>query len=273
MQVELNHLTLRFAALRILEPGRVARIAASIHMEGQKNPVLLVAGGTLVDGYHRVAALKGLARDQVTAVELAVDEGEALILAWQWESGRKKSPLEEAWLLAELVSRGETVTGLARRLQRPKSWVSQRLGLVGTLPRSVQDAVRSSKIPTHSAMKCLLPMARMDPKACETLVAALYGPVSARQVEAVYGAWRRAAPEVRQRIEQNPMLFLKVEDAEKKPDDRLIVALEGITRGCHAARKLVQEGLFARANNCKHAWQQAQTAFVSLEEELAHDQS
>lgn len=271
MHIELNHLSLRFSALRVLEPGRVARIAASIRVEGQKTPVLIVAGGTLVDGYHRVAAIGGLALDQVSAVELAVDEGEALFLTWQMETGRRKSALEEAWLLTELLSWGASVTSLAQRLQRTKSWVSQRLGLARTLPQSVQDAVRKCIIPPHAAMKCLLPMARMDPTACATMVAALPGAVSVRQVETLYGAWRRADPEVRRRIETDPALFLKVGDAEKHPDDRLVSALEGITRGCHLSRKLVQEGLFARANTCQRAWQQAQAAFASLEEELAHD--
>lgn len=272
MQVGLNHLSLRFAALRVLDPARVARLAASITREGQKTPVLLVAGGVLVDGYHRVAAVRSLAQDQVTAVELAVEEEDALVLTWRLETGRRKSALEEAWLLAELVSRGETVTSLAGRMQRPKSWVSQRLGLVKTLPESVQNAVRTCKIPPNAAMKCLLPMARVDPTGCANLVQALPEPPSVRQMERLYAAWRRADPEVRRRIEKEPALFLKVDATNHSPDERLVQALEGITRGCHRSRKMVQEGLFARANNCKRAWQQAQAAFLSLQE-VANDKS
>lgn len=276
MQVELNHLSLRFAPLRILEPGRVARIAASIYSEGQKTPVLLVTGGTLVDGYHRVAAVRSLAQDQVTAVELGVDESEALFLTWNLETGRRKSALEEAWLLMELLNRGESVTGLARRLQRPKSWVSQRLGLARTLPDSVQNAVRDGKIVPQAAMKFLLPMARLSPDGCAAMVQALQKPPSVRQVECLYTAWRRADSDVRHRIEENPELFLKTEGAihggDTETGERLIQAMEAITRSCHLSRKLIQKGLFARANNCMRAWQQAEAAFVSLQEEVAHDQ-
>jgi hypothetical protein len=254
----------------------VARIAASIYTEGQKTPVLLVAGGTLVDGYHRVAAVRSLALDQVAAIELAVDESEALILSWKLETGRRKSALEEAWLLAELLNHGESITSLARRLHRPKSWVSQRLGLARALPEAVQNAVRDCRIAPQAAMKYLLPMARVNPDGCVAMVSALPESSSVRQVERLYTTWRRADPEVRHRIEQNPALFLKTEDAmdpsRSETGERLVQAMEALSRSCHLSRKLVAEGLFARANKCQLAWQQVEAAFVSLREEVAHAQ-
>src|SRR3972149_4205847 len=47
---------LRYAALRVMDPGRVSRLAASIARDGQQSPVLVVAEGVLVDGYYRVWA-------------------------------------------------------------------------------------------------------------------------------------------------------------------------------------------------------------------------
>ncbi len=58
MKVEIGELTLRYAGLRITDPGRQARLEASLAREGQHSPVLVVEdeadGLVLVDGYRRI---------------------------------------------------------------------------------------------------------------------------------------------------------------------------------------------------------------------------
>jgi len=273
--MELSHLDLRYAGLRVLDPGRVSRLAASIARDGQRAPVLVVADGVLVDGYHRVRALEELGRDTVAALALQVGEAEALVLSWRLETGRRKSALEEGWLVAELAqSHGRTVTELSMELRRPKSWVSQRLGLVRVLPEPVQEAVRAAKVPAQAAMKSLVPMARQDAVACERLVANLGEPVTVRQVARIVGAWRVADAAGRARIVAQPMLLLKAEEAvspvEPDAEERLARDLEGVAGLCRKARRAVQEGVFARANRslARRSWEQASEAFRSLEEEV-----
>ena len=279
--MELNHLDLRHEALRIVDRGRVARLAASIAREGQRSPVLVAVGSVLVDGFHRVEALKQLGRDTVATVDLAVGEAEALILAWRLETGRRKSALEEGWLLAELATHhARPVSALAAEFRRPKSWVSERLGLVRVLPESVQSAVREQRVPAQAAMKCLVPMARVDAEACAALVGGLSEAVSKRQVEVLYGAWRKADVEGRRRIVAAPMLLLKVEEEERgrastDAEEQLAQSLEGVAGLCRKARKAVHEGafprgnaVFARGNTARHAWGQAQEAFEALREEV-----
>lgn len=273
--LELSHLDLRYAGLRVLDPGRVSRLAASIAQEEQRAPVLVVAGGVLVDGFHRVRALDVLGRDTVAALTLEVGEAEALVLAWRLETGRRKSALEEGWMVAELAQHhGRTVTELSAELRRPKSWVSQRLGLVRVLPDSVQEAVRASKVPAQAAMKSLVPMARLDASACKQLVANLGEPVTVRQVARIVSAWRVADAEGKARIVAQPMLLLKAEEAvspvEPDAEERLARDLEGVANLCRRARRAVQEGVFARANRSltHRCWEQAAEAFRSLEEEV-----
>ena len=103
MIVELEQLERRFEGLRVIDRGRVARLAASIGEVGQRTPALVTPSGVLVDGYHRVHALRRVGIDVMEAVELAVDGAEALVLAWQLETGRRRSALEDGWLLRELV--------------------------------------------------------------------------------------------------------------------------------------------------------------------------
>lgn len=271
----MRDMTLRYMNLRVLDLGRVSRLAASIAQDGQRSPVLVTPSRVLVDGYHRVEALRKLGRDVVTVVELPVGEAEALVLAWRLETGRRKSALEEGWLLRELAeSHGRTVTDLAAELRRPKSWVSQRLGLVRVLPEAVQRAVRKGRVPAQAAMKSLVPMARIDGDGCARLVAALKEPVTVRQVERIYAAWRKADPEGRARIEAAPHLLLKVEEsvAPVPPDaeEKLAADLERITGLCHRARREVRQGVFARANTlARRTWEQAREAFDALREEVA----
>lgn len=275
MDLEIGQLDLRYAPLRVLDPGRVSRLAASLSAEGQKAPVLVVGDGVLVDGYHRVSALRLLGRDGVEALSLDVPEAEALVLAWRIETGRRKTALEEGWLLAELVGHhGRTAAALARELHRSKSWVSQRLGLVSVLPDAVADAVRAAKVPAQGAMKALLPMARQDPGAAETLVGALSGPVTVRELDRIYGAWRKADGPGRARILAHPDLFLKADDAVRPvpadAEERLARDFEGLVGMCSRARKAVAEGVFARANSAllRGTWASAREAFRALEVEV-----
>ena len=275
MELEIVHLVQRYSALRVMDPGRVAWLAASMSREGQQTPVILAGEDVLVDGYHRVAALKSLNRDLVVGTRLALTEAEALVMTWRFGAGRRKSALEEAWLLAELMERhGRSQSDLSREMQRSLGWVSERLGLVRALPEPVQDAVRNCRIPVHGAMRCLVPMSRQDRDACERLVQALKVPVKDRQVERLWRAWRKADAEGRSRIEAHPELFLKAEESVSSvpPDaeEKLASDFEGIAGMCRRARKEVREGLFARAKSSlmQRTWDQARSAFEALAEEV-----
>lgn len=276
VDLEIAQLVPRYAGLRVMDPGRISRLAASIARDGQKSPVLVVAGGVLVDGYHRVRALEALGRDLVHAASLDVGEAEALVLAWRLETGRRKSALEEGWLLAELAeSHHRTVTELAVEMRRAKSWVSERLGLVRALPPGVQEAVRDAKIPANGAMKSLVPMARADRDGCARMVEAIEGPATVRQLERLHAAWRKADPEGRARIIEQPMLLLKVEEAVATvpldAEERLARDFEGIAGLCRRARRQTQEGAFPRGNTslARRTWDQAVDAFRSLEDEVS----
>lgn len=276
MDLELGQLDQRYGALRVMDRDRVCRLAASIARNGQQSPVLVVGDGVLVDGYHRVAALRELGRDLVQAVLLPIPEAEALVLTHRLETGRRRSALEEGWLLRELIeTHGRTQTSVAIELRRSKSWVSQRLGLVRALPESAQDAVRRTRIPAHGAMTVLLPMARIDRGHCERLVTGIGDtPVTVRQLDRIYAAWRQAdGDEGRGRIVDHPHLLLKAEEAVAGPiapdeEGKLAADFEAITGMCQRARRQVRQGVFTRGNTARKTWQTAALAFESLKEEV-----
>lgn len=276
--LEIAQLQRRYTGLRVMDPGRVSRLAASIAEEGQRSPVLVV-GDVLIDGYHRVQALEELGRDLVGGVHIALSEADALVLAWRFETGRRKTAIEEGWLLAELLeTHGRTQATLAKELRRSRGWVSERLALVRVLPESVQSAVREGRVPANAAMKSLVPMARLDRDGCMRMVEALDAPVSVRQVERLHAAWRKAEPIGQARILDNPMLLLQAEEAVAMvaPDaeERLARDFEALAGICHRARRQTREGVFPRGNNSaiRRSWDQAVEAFLSLQEEVTRAQ-
>jgi ParB/RepB/Spo0J family partition protein len=226
MQLEFHQLSLRYEALRIAEPARQARMTASIAELGQQSPVLVV--GTeppwvLIDGYCRVRALTALGRDAVEALVLDLAEPEALLLAHRLDLSRPRSALEQGWFVRELHrTHGISLADLARRSSHSVSWLSRRLALVEALPDPIQARVRAGQLPPHAAMKVLVPLARANAGHAERLAssaAKLPERLSVRQWEALYAAYRSAAPEVRVRIVEHPGLFLRVAEERPRPDD------------------------------------------------------
>jgi ParB family transcriptional regulator, chromosome partitioning protein len=174
MDLEIAQLSLRYAGLRIRDASQLAKLVASLAEYGQQTPVLVQADGdarVLIDGYRRVEGLRDLARDLVRAVVVQISAVEALVMGHQLDAVRKRTVLEEAWLLRELNDEhGETPRDLARRLSRSASWVSRRLALVRVLPEQVQEAVRRGRLPAQAAMKSLVPLARANADACTRII-------------------------------------------------------------------------------------------------------
>jgi len=219
MKLEFHQLDRRYEHLRVRRPEQHRRLLASLAAAGQQTPVVAVAVGSkpdrylLIDGYKRVTALEQLGRDTVEAVIWPMSEGEALVLERSMRFSERETALEQGWLLAELDQRfGYNLQDLARRFDRSVSWVSRRLALVELLPLQVQQQVRSGEISAHVAMKYLAPVARANIEDCKRMADGFaQHRFTSRQAGQLYTAWRDAAPAVRQRILEQPQLFLKAQ--------------------------------------------------------------
>ncbi len=220
MELEFHQIELRHADLRIRDDARRRRLIASIAELGQQAAVIVVADAeadrfVLIDGYQRVDALRRLGRDTVVATVWPLSEAEALLEHHHLGSS-SRSALEEAWLLSRLGEQGLGQDELARRLCRSRSWVSRRLALLSVLGVKAQERVREGTIPAQAAMKSLVPLARANGRACESLVERLGNArISVRQVAALYDGWRRADATGRQRIVDEPRLYLRALDASE----------------------------------------------------------
>lgn len=225
LPLELHQLDRRYTELRVSRDRSEARLLASIAERGQATPVLVCAPAgsiapeagryVLIDGYRRVSALERLGRDTVEAVCTGMAESEVLMWHHQMESRGRRSAMEEGWLVRELHhSHRLSCEEIAKKLARSKGWVSTRLGLVETLPESVQTLVRKGKLCAHAAQRYLVPLARANIGDCEALTTGLAKHrLSTRAMRRVYVAWRKGDAAQRRRIVEQPALFAAAAEA------------------------------------------------------------
>ncbi len=250
MQLDFHQLDRRGQHLRVQHAERQKRLLASLATSGQQTPIVVVAVANqcnrylVIDGYKRIAALQQLGRDTVEAVLWPMSEAEALVLDRSLRWSQPESALEEGWLLAELEQRfNYGLEELARQFDRSVSWVSRRLALVELLPESVQQQVRTGEISAQVAMKYLVPVAHGSLEDCRAMAAVFARhKFTSRQAGQLYAAWREATLQIRQRILEQPELFLK---AQRQTEPQVAVSsiqellrdLEMVTAIAHRANR------------------------------------
>lgn len=217
IDLEFHQLDLRFAHLRVKRPERQRRLLASLADAGQQVPIVVVAVAgepdryRVIDGFKRIAALRRLGRDTVRATIWPMTEADALVLDRSLRSSEAETALEQGWLLVELESRfNYDLEQLAHLFDRSVSWVSRRLALVELLPDGVQELVRSGAVTAHVAMRFLVPAARIQVEACERMAEGFARlKLRTREAGLLYAAWRDSSPKMRERLLEDPGLFLK----------------------------------------------------------------
>ena len=279
MELEFHQLDLRYEALRVCRPEREKRLLASLAERGQQVPIVVIALDgepnrfLVIDGCKRIRALRRLRQDTVRATVWDMDEVEALVLNRSMRTAEGETALEQGWLLAELHrSLGLSFEDLARRFDRSVSWVSRRLALVKELPESVQKHVREGKIGAQAAMKHLVPMARAKRYDCERLAENIAcHQFTTQEVGVLYAAWR-SQPFARERLIEDPKLFLRARREIEQDDPVSARAGEGLLHnldmvGAIARRAARQWGEAARtmdAGERENAWLCVQQAIADL---------
>ena len=233
--LDLHRLELRYAPLRLLDAPAIARLAHSIAVNGQLVPCIAVAGEgdavILVDGYRRVAALRQIGRDTAEVECWQTDLAQALFGVLARTRSRAFAPIEEAFLLRELMS-GSPLSQheIARRCGRDVSWVNRRLQLLTGLSDSLLDAVRQGDVSTWAAVRILGPLARANSAHAERMLSTLRTtPLSTRQLASGFEQYQRASRAVRERMVEAPRLLLDAmaTQQEEKSAERLREGPEG----------------------------------------------
>jgi ParB/RepB/Spo0J family partition protein len=278
MKLEFHQLDRSHEHLRVRHPQRERLLLASLAASGQQTPIIVVAISNrsdrylVIDGYKRIAALQQLGRDTVEAVIWPLNEAQALVLDRSLHWSERESALEEGWLLAELEQGfGYGLEELARQFDRSVSWVSRRLALVELLPDDVQHRVRTGEIPAQLAMKYLVPVARASLQDCQQMAAAFaQHKFTSRQAGQLYAAWREASPRIRQRLLEQPQLFLKVQ-REVEPPPAAASLLQELSRDLQMVAAIAHRGnrRLRRASTEGQQLHQAQSELLRHQLDLA----
>ncbi len=238
LPLDLHALIPRFAALRLRDAPKLDRLVTSIGQHGQLTAVVVVPDAdnaqrwVLIDGYRRLEALQHLGRDRIQAHvwERSVDE--ALLGCLARGPDRGWEAIEEAALIEELTGR-HSQQAIARRIGRDVSWVSRRLSLIKALPEDLLEQVRQGRVSVWAATRILAPLARANSDHARTLLKHIeQQPLSTRMLKRLYDQYRKATKVQRQRLVDNPELFLKALDSREQQvaDTRLADGPEGAWR-------------------------------------------
>ena len=225
MRLDIHTLIPRFTAQRLRDPKRLQHLIRSIERNGQLTPVIVVPNEkadlhwVLIDGYRRLEALRQVGEDLiwVDGWDRGVDE--ALLLCLARGPERTWEAIEEAALLQELAAR-HSLREIARRIGRDVSWVSRRLSLFKDLPEDLLQSVCQGKVSLWAATRVLAPLARANSDHATTLLAGLeQQPLCTRELKQLYSHYQQSNRALRERMVENPGLFLKALQSKQAATD------------------------------------------------------
>jgi ParB family chromosome partitioning protein len=138
-----------FSPRKTFSEGYVEELAESIEREGQLKPIIVRAHPTkpnvyqVIDGEHRIRALRKLGREVVRAEVRRLSDEEAFLLAMRVNEmhGKRLDELEEGLHIKKMMDEfGYTQVEVAEKLKKSQSWVSYRVGLVERLAPKTREA-------------------------------------------------------------------------------------------------------------------------------------
>jgi ParB family chromosome partitioning protein len=138
-----------FSPRKAFSEGYISELAESIEREGQLKPIIVRAHPTksnvyqVIDGEHRIRALRKLGREVVRAEVRRLSDEEAYLLAMRINQmhGKRLEELEEGLHIKKMMDEfGYTQIEVAEKLKKSQPWVSSRLRLVERLALETREA-------------------------------------------------------------------------------------------------------------------------------------
>lgn len=232
--LEILQIGTSYGRVRCLVPRQVEQMKASLAAHGQLTALVVVKrpnGLELIDGFkrHRAAAQMGWTRLRVTSMDVDEQGQWAAMLALN-RATHSMSVLEEALVLREMVAMGMTQTQVGEILNRHKSWVSRRIGLIERLHPELVEQIREGILLPGAARRLLsLPAGNQ----LELATVVMHHGLGSQETELLVRLWSHADPPVRDYILAHPRQALanaRAGDAEEPPDPRLTLRGQRLQR-------------------------------------------
>jgi ParB/RepB/Spo0J family partition protein len=177
---------------RCRQPARIDRMKQSLSAHGQLTPLVAVTkpeGTELIDGFKRHAAAKMLGWEALLVTVKPFDEMSQWTAMLLLNRGQQSmTTMEEALVLRELLMTGLTQIEIAALVERHKTWVSRRIGLVDRLHPELVEAMKLGLLHPGVARRLLsLPPGNQ----LEMAAAAQSARLGPRDTELLVSLWRR----------------------------------------------------------------------------------
>jgi hypothetical protein len=177
----------------------------------------------LLNGFKRYRCASKLHIEAVPYVSLGQDEAVGIVGLLRISVNKTLSILEQARFIDDLKRlHGMDVAQIAHELDRSKSWVSMRLGLIGEMSEPVREKLFSGGFPVYSYMYTLRQFMRMNSVSkaeIEEFVVALSGKkLSVRDVEQLAHGYFRGPESLRAEI-RSGNVALPLQRLNQVPDD------------------------------------------------------
>ena len=153
-QVEISSFDLRYESYRMKNPRAEKLLLASILEHDIRDPLQGVDtkdSHLLLNGFKRDRCAKKLGIAIVPYSSLDSDEASGIIKFIRDANSRSLTILEQAKLIDELNTVHKMCTSeIATLLERSKSWVSVRLGIISDMSERVMEKILNGQFPAYS---------------------------------------------------------------------------------------------------------------------------
>ncbi len=164
--VEITSFDLRYEGYRIRHEGAEKALLASILDNGVRDPLQGVDAKQtriLLDGFKRYHCAKKLGISIVPYSTLGGDEALGIIQFIRLSNSKNLSILEQARLIDDLKNTHQmSVSEIAEKLERSKSWVSVRLGVIAQMSDVIREKIFCGEFPAYSFLYTLRRFIRIN---------------------------------------------------------------------------------------------------------------
>jgi len=207
-EVEISKLDVRYERYRMKSLTAERILLNSIAEKGIRDALLGVDTNgkrVLLDGFKRYRCAGRLHIGIVPYRSLGSDEACAILKLLRIANSRTLSILEQAALIDELMKvHMMSNAEISRSLEKSKSWVSMRTGIIREMSECVRDQLFRGRFPVYSYMYTLRQFIRMNsatPKGVDEFVQATAGKqLSIRAIEFLAHGFFKGSEEFRQQI-------------------------------------------------------------------------
>ena len=232
--LELPRLGISYGRVRCLMPQQVEQMKLSLAVNGQLTPLMVVRRQDkleLIDGFKRHRAAEQMGWNLLRVMCLDVDEqGQWAAMLALNRATHSMSVLEEALILREMVAMGMRQTEIGQILNRHKSWVSRRIGLLERLHPELVEQIREGILHPGAARRLLsLPAGNQ----LELATVVTHQSLGSQDTELLVRLWRNADPPVRDYLLAHPreaLAHAQKGDPEDPPDPRLTLRGQRLQR-------------------------------------------